>query len=55
MNYDEWKKMKEFEEETSPYQSLYDSIGKTVKSMYKDVDPADFVNRMYERDRNKKD
>jgi len=53
MDYEEWKKMKEFEEGTSPYQSLYDSIGRTVDSMYDGIDPVDFVNRMDERDRNK--
>jgi len=38
MDFDEWEKMKEYEERRGANQSLYDAIGKTVTNMYAGID-----------------
>jgi hypothetical protein len=38
MEFDEWERMKEYEEGRGANQSLYDAIGKTVSNMYAGID-----------------
>jgi hypothetical protein len=38
MDYDEWEKMKAYEEGEGIYQSLYDAIQKTVDKQYEGID-----------------
>ena len=44
MDYDEWLKQKEYEEDPSqdPYASLRQQISGIVDRMYEDVEPEDF-------------
>ena len=37
MEFDEWEKMKEYKEGRGAYQSLYDTVGKTVSNMYEGI------------------
>lgn len=37
MDFDQWEKMKEYEEGRGAKQSLYDAIGETVNKMYEGI------------------
>ena len=38
MDFEQWEKMKEYQEGKGAYQSLYDAVGKTVNKMYEGID-----------------
>jgi hypothetical protein len=40
MDFDEWERMKEYEQGRGAYQGLYDAVGKTVSSAYGDMVPC---------------
>jgi hypothetical protein len=52
MDFDDWLKAGNGARED---ETLEDAVKKTVDSMYEGIDPIDFANRMFERDRNKSD
>ena len=43
MDFDEWEKMKEYEEGRGVYQSLYDAMGKTFDKLYEGYDPERYA------------
>ena len=50
MDYDDWIKAGNG---ARADETLEDSIARTVNSMYEGIDPIDFGERMYNKDRNK--
>jgi hypothetical protein len=50
MDFDEWEKMKEYEEGTSPDQDLYDAVKKGVDNQFGGLSPSDFAGKTFEED-----